>query len=230
MKFGKTARASESIVDSYRDAWRQSLADWVNEYQTKLVQGYIYWRGLPVLQTPQDLWVFQEIIMERKPEVIIEIGSLAGGLTQYLADLLLLLGGDRRVVSVDMDRRDFRAESPLIHCVTGMSEDEETVSQVSELCRDRSTMVIHDGNHRAENVYRDLEAYGKMVSIGQYFIVSDGIIDLFKDEKVKLRKAYPGPLIAVEHFLKQTKVFRPDFAREKFVLTYNPNSFLERFA
>ena len=88
MEFGKTARASQETVGRYRDAWSQSLSDWVIDYHTKLVHGYIYWRGLPVLQSPQDLWIFQEIIMERQPEVVIEIGSLAGGMTQYLADLL----------------------------------------------------------------------------------------------------------------------------------------------
>ena len=91
-------------------------------------------------------------------------------------------------------------------------------------------MVIHDGLHRAENVYQDLVAYREMVTVGQYYIVSDGIIDLFKDQNVALSKSYPGPLVAVERFLNESSLFRPDLGREKFVVTYNPGSFLERVA
>lgn len=40
------------------------------------------WRGQPLLKTPFDLWVFQEIIYERSPDVVIETGpGRAGRLT-----------------------------------------------------------------------------------------------------------------------------------------------------
>ncbi|MEX0759496.1 MAG: CmcI family methyltransferase [Tistlia sp.] len=232
MKFEKSAQASRAVVEKYRSAWKQSLSDWVNDYQSQVVRGYgyIHWRGVPIVQAPQDLWTFQEILMERQPEVVVEIGSAAGGLTQYLADLLSLLGGERRVVSIDISRVNFQASSPLIHCITAASEAESTVSEVAELCRGRKTLIIHDGNHRAEAVYQDLLSYSDLVTPGQYYIVTDGIIDLFKEEGVKLSKKYPGPLVAVEAFLEHDQRFRPDLEREKFAVTYNPMSFLERIA
>ena len=227
MKFNKGDTPSNEIIHHYQYKWSQTLSDWVNDYQTKLIDGFIYWRGIPVIQSPQDLWIFQEIITDRQPEVIIEIGSLAGGLTQYLADLLLLIGGKRRVVALDIDHSHFRAESPLIDCITGDSGDPGIASEIAETCKNKQTMIIHDSCHHADAVFDDLVTYSPLVTKGQYFIAADGIIDLFHGQKVKLSKRYPGPLVAVEKFLEQAPEFRADLEREKLVVTYNPRSFLE---
>lgn len=38
-----------------------------------------FWLGVPTLKCPLDLWVYQEIIFEIKPDLIIECGTASGG-------------------------------------------------------------------------------------------------------------------------------------------------------
>jgi len=38
-----------------------------------------FWLSVPVMKCPLDLWVYQEIIYELKPDIIIESGTAAGG-------------------------------------------------------------------------------------------------------------------------------------------------------
>ena len=44
-----------------------------------------FWLGYKVLKCPLDLWIYQEIIAETKPDIIIETGTYLGGTTLYLA-------------------------------------------------------------------------------------------------------------------------------------------------
>src|ERR1700686_1062906 len=60
------------------------------------------WLGIPIIQFPQDLCAMQEIIWEVRPEVIVETGIAHGGSLIFYASMLQLLGGDGRVVGVDI--------------------------------------------------------------------------------------------------------------------------------
>ena len=64
------------------------------------------WLGVPLQQTPTDAWMYQEIIVETLPDVIIEVGVKRGGCTLYLASILDLVRSLRnlppgRVLGVD---------------------------------------------------------------------------------------------------------------------------------
>ncbi|MCK4390590.1 MAG: hypothetical protein KAV83_10190 [Desulfobacterales bacterium] len=56
--------------------------------------------GIPTLKNVLDAWIYQEIIYEVQPEIVIEIGSYNGGFTVYMANLLELLKKGK-VVSID---------------------------------------------------------------------------------------------------------------------------------
>src|SRR5690554_4382940 len=60
-----------------------------------------YWMGTPLLKCPLDLWIYQEIIYEIKPDVIIETGTHQGGSARFLAYLLDVVGKGR-VITVDV--------------------------------------------------------------------------------------------------------------------------------
>lgn len=38
-----------------------------------------YWLGVPTLKCPFDLWIYQEIIHEFKPDLVVETGTARGG-------------------------------------------------------------------------------------------------------------------------------------------------------
>src|SRR3954469_4333597 len=66
--------------------------------------GNTFWLGHRVLKCPLDLWIYQEILYEVRPALIIETGTYLGGSALFLASICDLLGGE--VVTVDADRRE----------------------------------------------------------------------------------------------------------------------------
>jgi cephalosporin hydroxylase len=74
----------------------KTIADFHRLYYDSQVWGRTIWMGVPCLKTPLDLWVYQEIIWEMRPEMIIETGTASGGSALYLAHLMDLVGGGRR--------------------------------------------------------------------------------------------------------------------------------------
>jgi cephalosporin hydroxylase len=182
--------------------------------------------GLPAYKNPMDAWIYQEILHEVRPQVLVEIGSAEGGTTLYFAHLMDLLG-EGTVVSIDVDRSRFRARHPRIQVITGDSSSPEVVGRVREVAAGKSVLVIQDGDHRKAPVLADLEAYAPLVTPGSYLIVEDGIIDLF-DPGDSIGTVEEGPLAAVEEFLAGHPEFAIDGARERYLLTYNPKGFLRR--
>ena len=212
--------------EDYRRRWRMTLTQWLLHHQRAIVFENCRWMGVRSYKNPMDAWIYQEILYDVKPDVIVEIGSAHGGTTLYLAHLMDLIGKGA-VVSVDIDRSKFSVSHPRIEEVTGDSGAPAVVARVSELCRDKSTVVIHDGDHSRDAVLRDLEAYGKLVSPGSYLIVEDGVMDLFRPGD-GLGTFAPGPLAAIEAFLRVHPEFQVDLAQERYFMTYNPRGFLKR--
>jgi len=69
------------------------------------------WMGRPIIAFPTDMVAMQEIIWDVKPDLIIETGIAHGGSLIYYASILELLGGERKVLGIDIDiRRHNRIE------------------------------------------------------------------------------------------------------------------------
>ncbi len=209
----------------YRRLWNRGLRRWLIQYHTRLLFQKVKWMGIPAWKNVLDAWVYQEIIHEVRPEVIIEIGNACGGSTLYLANLLDLMGAGE-VIAVDLDHSRFEPRHPRISLVTGDSLAPETLAQVELLVGSRRGLVIDDADHGRERTLANLRAYAKFVCAGGYFIVEDTVIDLFRpgDGLGSLN----GPLRAVEQFLNEDDRFEVDLDREYFVLTYNPHGYLKR--
>lgn len=188
------------------------------------------YHGIPIRKNPLDLWIYQELIFDLKPDLIIEIGSAHGGSTLWLAHQLDLLGDDKaKVLSLDIDRTPYIASHPRITEITGDSASQEIVDQVKPF-RDAASvvLVLHDGNHTAEGVTKDLQAYADMVTPGSYFVVEDGLGDLKRTWGYSQYQGHGGPLDATLDFLKTRKDFEVDYDRERYILTQNNLGFLRR--
>lgn len=212
----------------YENKFRGSLRDWLLRHQREIVFDQVSWMGRPVWKNVMDAWIYQEIIYEVRPDVIVEIGSKFGGSTGYFADLLELLKNGV-VVSIDIDRSEYDLRHERVIALTGKSSDPEILEQVEELCRGKNAMVVQDGAHDKKQVMEDLVNYSKFVGEGSYFVVEDGIVDLFH-EGDGLGFRDPGPLAAVEEFLSGNSDFESDLSKERYLLTYNPKGFLKRKA
>jgi cephalosporin hydroxylase len=219
-------RVFEPMREDYRKRLDMTLKEWLIYHQTNIVFDKCYWMGTKALKNPFDSWIYQEIIYEVKPDIIVEIGSAEGGSTLYFANLLDLLGKGR-VISIDIDRTSYNVKHDRIIVITGDCSSQEVSGKVSQLCQGKRVLVFHDGDHHKEAVLRDLAIYSKLVSVGSYLIVEDGVVDLFKPGD-GMGQLYEGPLKAVDEFIASNGNFVVDMDRERYLLTYNPRGFLKR--
>jgi cephalosporin hydroxylase len=177
--------------------------------------------GLKCLKNPLDLWVFQEILYERRPDLILETGTAMGGTTIFLATMLDAIGHGR-IVTVDWREREGRPPHPRVTYLLGDSRSDEVVEQMRPRAGEK-TMVILDSGHSKDHVLRELRTLGPFVSPGQYLIVEDTNLNGHP-----IRPDYgPGPMEAVQEFLPEHPEFQPDRSREH-PTTSNPSGFLLR--
>ncbi len=185
------------------------------------------WFGYRCLKTPLDLWMYQEIIVETRPELVIETGTNFGGSALFLASILDLLGRGS-VVTIDIDRRPRLPEHPRITYLEGSSTSADVVGNVYDRAASvESCMVILDSDHSVDHVSAEIGAFSGLVTPGCYMIV--------EDTNVAGNPVFPefpdgGPGEAVSRFLAQSDLFEVDGSRERFLLTMNPGGFLRRLA
>lgn len=206
-----------------RDPYREPFGDVLIREGEQMMRRR-HWMGVSAMQNPVDAWMYQEVIHETRPEVIVELGNFHGGSTLFLAHLLDLLGSGT-VVAVDLSHDEFRADHHRIVTVTGDTAAQETIERVSGLCDGKRAMVIHDADHHAPAVLRDLRNYSPLVSSGCYLIVEDSVADALP--KHLSWDEGPGPLVAAREFLAESPEFEVDHKRSP-LLSGNPGGYLRR--
>lgn len=182
-----------------------------------------HYMGVRLLKCPTDLWAYQEIVFETRPELIVEAGTAYGGSALYFAHLYDRLGVGR-VLSVDIDPKPDLPRHERIAYLTGSSTSAEVVERVQREAEGKRTMVVLDSDHSAAHVLKEMRLYSPLVSPGCYLIVEDTNIN----GHPSLPEHGPGPLEAVREFLKSDRHFEIDRSREKFLLTFNPSGYLRR--
>jgi len=211
----------------YADALDKPLHSYLwNYYHQKDYIQSVKWMGIPTLKVIFDLWIYQEIIFKKKPDVIIEIGSHYGGSTLYLAHILDIVNHGQ-VISVEIHPQNFRGQHKRVIEIEGDCSLPEVLSKIKDMIKGKTVMVIHDGDHREFAAFRDLELYAPLVTKGHYFIMEDGIYDLYNPERGKINPDQKGPLQAIRRFMKaHPNCFEIDMNSERFLLTSNPQGYL----
>lgn len=183
-----------------------------------------YWLGVPVGKCPLDLWTYQEILSEVRPDVVVECGTGWGGSALYLASCCDLIGKGR-ILTIDVNDLPHRPNHERVRQLLGSSVSPEVVEAVKSEIKDGETvLVVLDSVHSKEHVLNELRTYGGLVTSGSYVIVEDGIAG---GHPVK-KGHYPGPMEAVEEFVAEDSMFTIDREREKFMLTFNPKGYLRK--
>jgi cephalosporin hydroxylase len=182
------------------------------------------WFGTRIQKLPADLFVYQELLNETKPDVLIEAGTLEGGSALYFASLFDLLGRGR-VITVDIEEKPNRPQHPRITYILGSSTAPEVVERVAALVKPgEKVMAVLDSDHSSLHVAKELEIYSRLVTPGQYLVV--------EDTNINGHPAAPGwgrgPFEATAAFLAGNTGFVVDKSREKFLMTFNPGGWLKR--
>jgi len=182
-----------------------------------------HWLGTPLLKNPLDMWVYQEILFENRPDVIVETGTWQGGSAGYFASMFDLIESDGRIVTIDIQKFP-TPENPRVTYLIGSSTAPEIEAQVrAELTADDKVMVVLDSDHSREHVLNELAIYSEMVTVGQYLVVEDTHL---AGNPVQLGDG--DPMAAVLEFLATDDRFEVDRSREKYGVTLNPNGWLRR--
>lgn len=180
--------------------------------------------GVRALKSPMDAWVYQELIFETRPDVIVEIGNRSGGSTLFLAHLCDIIGKGR-IIGLDLSHS---AVPDLVKIHSKITLIEGDACQCFEhvkklISKEERVLVIEDSSHTYDNTLNVLRLYSKLIKPGDYFIVEDSICHHGLTVGPK-----PGPYEAIEAFVIENSDFEIDRNREHFFLTWNPKGYLKR--
>jgi cephalosporin hydroxylase len=208
-----------------RSTQQQTIDDFHRMYYDSSVYRRTFWRGVETQKCPLDLWIYQEILHELHPDVIVETGTFSGGSAYYMASLFDILGKGR-IITVDLEPQPNLPVHPRITYISGMSSTApEAVSKVKSMIRPgQSVMVILDSDHSRNHVLDELRIYGPLVTADQYLIVEDTNVN----GHPALPTFGPGPTEALDAYLLEDGNFEIDAGREKFFMTFNPRGYLKR--
>lgn len=209
--------AVQGVMDAFHRLWYDDRGTW---RRTK-------WQGIRTWKCPLDLWLYQEMIYEVRPGLIIETGTAYGGSASYLGWLCDVVDKGH-IVSVDIaPKTETLPPHPRVTYLRGSSTDPEIVDQVrSMITPGEPVMVILDSDHSEAHVRNELLAYADLVTPDSYLIV--------EDTNVNGHPAYrahgPGPMEALNWFLSQRSDYKIDRSKHRYHMTLNPRGYLKRKA
>ena len=205
-KYGDFEKVNKIIKD-FHDLYYESSCIGSTWKNTK-------WLGIPIQKCPLDLLIFEELIFNTKPNIIIETGTKVGGSALFFANICDIIG-DGEIITIDIDGESKVPRHGRITYLWGSSTDEAVVHFLQPIIKDKKVMVILDSNHSKEHVLKELEIYSKMVTVGNYLVIED----------TNNKETHE----AVQEFLKKNDNFKVDNTCEKFYLTFNPQGWLYRW-
>jgi len=182
--------------------WMQSSVNHKYSYQFD-------WLGVPIIQMPSDLLIFQDLIWKTKPDLIIETGVARGGSLIFWASMQKLCGVEGKVLGIDIDiRQHARAAiygssfKDQIELIEGGSTEQFVVDQVLEFSkRFENIMVVLDSNHTHEHVLKELNLYANLVSKDSILLVLDTAIDELEPDPERSWGPGASPMSAVLEYM-----------------------------
>lgn len=222
---------SQEGLDLISNLWIKSATQYRLMYEPT-------WLGRPVIQFPTDIVAIQELIWTLKPDVIIETGVAHGGSLVLSASILELIGKGK-VIGVDIEIRPHNRkaieEHPLKHrieLIEGSSIVEETLNAVKASIGTGDTVLVFlDSNHTEAHVLKELELYGKLVTVGSYIVAHDGAQAWVWDIPRGLPEWKEShPLGAIHKFLGKHAEFVHDPHWTRMGITCSPEGWLKKVA
>ncbi len=220
-----TYKQSEALYPEHAAMFNRKVIDHIPPKTNDMEEGayYFSYRNITTLKNPCDLVIYQMLLWLVRPTLILEIGVCRGGSALYLADLLRVMGGDRRIHAYDIvDEVPSEVLSdPLITYYTkGWQEFDPAIIR-----KDDRVLIIEDSAHTYENTAEVLERFAPYVSQNSYLIVEDTMSG-------DTRPAFNGgPIRAIREFLPKHPEFEVDPRWENFFgsgSSFNLDGFLRR--
>jgi cephalosporin hydroxylase len=185
---------------------------------------HVTYKGIKAIRCPFDYVIYQMIICELKPDLVIEIGTNIGGGALYIADLLDVNGKGilHTIDIIDLVHPKVKEHTRIEFFAEGWENYDLELTDKFE-----TILVIEDASHLYKDSIGILNKFNKIVSKDSYFIVEDGIIN-----ELGLEKNYEGgPLKAIREFIPNHPEYIVDrkwcdmFGKNA---TFNVNGYLKK--
>ena len=197
------------------------------------------WAGFPILNMPEDIVAYQEILFRCKPTVVIETGVAWGGSIALGASIMSLYEPTGKVLGIDKNLDDgllFKLRQlnlPVtIDLLQSNSTEDSALNWVAEqLNKYDRVMVVLDSHHTHDHVLSELRVFSSFVTSGQFLIVGDtSVKDLADDtDRVRPWSSTQNPRSALEEFLTESSEFvRDDQVNNKLLTSFHPGGYLRK--
>lgn len=220
--------------------FRQKSLDWML-HADKYKYTYNYtWMGRPIIKFPNDMVIQQELMWNLKPDLVIETGIAHGGSIIFTASMMEMMGIEGEVVGVDVDIREHNRKEieshPMMKRIT-MYEGDSVAPLMVERVRKHTegkkcVLVILDSLHSHDHVYKELQAYADMVTIGSYCVLPDTFIEFFPKGYYSGTRPWDvgdNPYTAMKQFMSETEHFEIDKSlTNKAMITETIDGYLKR--
>jgi cephalosporin hydroxylase/GT2 family glycosyltransferase len=183
------------------------------------------WLGHPVNRYPTDLHVYQELISELRPAVVVLAADDDGlaGRALFAASVCDQLGAGRVVAVGGPDPAD-RPGHPRITHLAGPPEDPAVAAQVAALAPEAADALVILGVGHVTRVVGAFELYAPLVPVGGYVVVENTVVN----GRPVVSGFGPGPHEAVVAILGRHPDFVVDRGRERYTVTFNGGGYLKR--
>lgn len=161
----------------------------------------ITYKGIQSVRCPFDYVIYQMILNEVKPDLIIEIGTNRGGSAIYLSDLMDNLGLSGEIHSIDIN--DLAVDNVVDYQRIKLFTDGWEAYDLNNVAGFNRVLVIEDAAHTYDCTLGAIEKFAAVVTKDSYLIVEDGIVNDLQMEG----KFDGGPLRALREFLPKHKEF-----------------------
>lgn len=164
----KTRAEHADILQKYHDVWYNAPHTW----------HYLHFLGVGMMKCPNDLWMYQELMTQHRPRVVIETGTYAGGSALWFAMLMDMLAIEGHVYSIDFEDHRKVQSHPRITFLAGDSTDPIVRDAIIEDLIRRELagwplLISLDADHSAEHVRKELELYAPLCKVGDWLVVED---------------------------------------------------------
>jgi cephalosporin hydroxylase len=187
--------------------------------------------GVKTLKNILDLWLYQEIIWELKPSVIVETGAYMGGSTLFLSTIMSAASINGVVISVEIkpERIDPKVvRMPNVEIISTSSTDPLTAESIK---RKRDSVsgplfMILDTRPRKEQVLAEMINFRGVLRGGDYLVVEDSNLN----GNPVMPDWGPGPMEAIKAYERQypNDYIHDTYREAKFGTTFAPQGFLQR--
>jgi len=222
------SQSSDLSFKAITKDWLQKSVDHKYSYQFN-------WLGVPIIQMPSDIVVFQEIVYKTRPDLIIETGVARGGSLIFWASIQKLCGIEGRVLGIDIDIRPHAISaingsifSDQIKLIQGGSTDQVVADKVLEFSKKfTKVMVVLDSNHTHKHVLEELNLYANLVSKDSILLVLDTVIDDLEVDPSRSWGPGASPKTAVLQFMEENpgKFVNASEFESKSLLSVAPQGF-----